>query len=208
LAEVTPLLSASVIVLRDAPLEVLMLRRLDTASFVPSLWVFPGGVADEADFEGTSDTVEAMRVTAARELFEESGVWLGPLPADAEEKRRKLLSGELSFRELSAGADLRQLVLTSHWITPIGVPKRFDTYFFLAKVERDVVATLHAEEATEILWIAPQEALEKLDIIFPTRKNLEALAGFATADELIDSRRGADIPTIQPVIVDKKIRLP
>ncbi|HEV7922007.1 MAG TPA: NUDIX hydrolase [Thermoanaerobaculia bacterium] len=204
----TPLLSASVIVLRDAPLEVLMLRRLDTASFVPSLWVFPGGVADEADFEGTSDTVEAMRVTAARELFEESGVWLGPLPADAEEKRRKLLSGELSFRELSAGADLRQLVLTSHWITPIGVPKRFDTYFFLAKVERDVVATLHAEEATEILWIAPQEALEKLDIIFPTRKNLEALAGFATADELIDSRRGADIPTIQPVIVDKKIRLP
>lgn len=208
MAEVTPLLSASVIVLRDAPLEVLMLRRLDTASFVPSLWVFPGGVADEADFEGTSDTVEAMRVTAARELFEESGVWLGPLPADAEEKRRKLLSGELSFRELSAGADLRQLVLTSHWITPIGVPKRFDTYFFLAKVERDVVATLHAEEATEILWIAPQEALEKLDIIFPTRKNLEALAGFATADELIDSRRGADIPTIQPVIVDKKIRLP
>jgi len=42
----------------------------------------------------------------------------------------------------------------------------------------------------------------------PTRKNLEAIAGFATADELLDARRGADIPVIQPIIVDKKIRLP
>lgn len=206
MAEVTPLLSASVILLRDAPLEVLMLRRRDTASFVPSLWVFPGGVADEADFAGTTDTVDAMRVTAARELFEESGVWLGPVrPTD--EQRQALLRAEVAFRELGQ-PDLDQLVLTSHWITPVGVPKRFDTYFFLAKVQRDVVATLHEEEAADMRWIAPREALETLDIIFPTRKNLEAIAGFATADELIDSRRGADIPVIQPIIVDKKIRLP
>ncbi|HKO58090.1 MAG TPA: NUDIX hydrolase [Thermoanaerobaculia bacterium] len=204
----TPLLSASVLVLRDDPFEVLMLRRHDTASFVPSLWVFPGGVAEAADFDGTSDTVDAMRVTAARELFEESGVWLGTPPPDAEEKRRALLAGELSFRELIAQADLDQLVWTAHWITPVGVPKRFDTYFFLAKVPRDTVATLHADESAEIRWIAPTEALETLDIIFPTRKNLEAIAGFPNADALIDSRRGVEIPTIQPIIVDRKIRLP
>ena len=225
MAEVTPLLSASAIVLRDAPLEVLMLRRLSSASFVPDLWVFPGGVAEAEDHEGTTDVVDAMRVTAARELFEEAGVWLGA-SAPSEEQRQRLLRGEVSFRELYVGRasarpdsaagraearptlDLAQLVLTSHWVTPVGVPKRFDTYFFLVKVSRDVVATLHAEEARELRWIAPQEALETLDIIFPTRKNLEAIAGFATADELLGSRRGADIPTIQPIIVDKKIRLP
>ncbi len=206
MAEVTPLLSASVIVLRDGPLEVLMLRRLDTASFVPSLWVFPGGVAEPADFEGTADTVDAMRVTAARELFEEAGVWLGPVPPN-DEQRKALLAGKVAFRELGT-PELGRLILTSHWITPIGVPKRFDTYFFLAKVDRDVVATHHEEEATEMRWIAPPEAIETLDIIFPTRKNLEALAGFATADALIDARRGAEIPVIQPIIVDKKIRLP
>ena len=36
----TPLPAASVIVLRDAPLEVLMLRRHGGASFMPNAWVF------------------------------------------------------------------------------------------------------------------------------------------------------------------------
>ena len=40
----TPLPAASVIVLRDSPLEVLLLRRNEKSSFVPNAWVFPGGV--------------------------------------------------------------------------------------------------------------------------------------------------------------------
>ena len=98
--------AASVIVLRDGPLEVLMLRRHGTASFAPNAWVFPGGVVDASDERGS--VLATMRLTAARELFEETGIWLGAPLAGAAEKRRALLAGAVPFREL---LDLR-------WITP------------------------------------------------------------------------------------------
>lgn len=205
MAAVTPVLAASVVVLRDAPLEVLMLRRHDYASFVPGLWVFPGGAADEADFEGAADTLDAMRATAARELFEESGVWLGAAPANAEWQRRALLAGRTGMRAIGE-PELDRLVWLSHWITPVGVPKRFDTYFFVTSVGRDVVATRHEDEASDMRWIAPSEALQTLDIIAPTRRNLEAVARFRTANEAVDAQRGADIPTILPPEIDRRLR--
>jgi 8-oxo-dGTP pyrophosphatase MutT (NUDIX family) len=200
--------AASVIVLREAPLEVLMLRRGAGASFVPNAWVFPGGAVDEDDARGT--TLDTMRVTAARELFEETGIWLGAPPADAATRRRALLAGEIAFASLlaEAPAELEKLVWTSHWITPTPVPKRFDTYFFVAAVPRDAEATLEGDECADLRWLAPEAALAELDMVFPTIKNLEALRGYDTAAELIDSRRGAVIEAIQPIIVDRKIVLP
>jgi len=204
-----PIPAASVIVLRDSPLEVLMIRRSDTASFVPSAWVFPGGIVEQLDREiarerGDGSLLGRMRVAAARELFEETGVWLGAPLENAESKRRRLLNGILSFRQLldESPVDFAQLVWTSHWITPIGVPKRFDTYFFLAKVPRETVATVHADEAVESEWIAPGDAMAKLKMVFPTIKNLEAIRDYTSADELIASRKDAKIEAIQPVLVD------
>jgi 8-oxo-dGTP pyrophosphatase MutT (NUDIX family) len=155
-----------------------------------------------------------MRIAAARELFEESGIWLGPKLPDADEKRKSLLAGEATFAELvrEAPVDFEALVWTSRWITPVGVPKRFDTYFFLAAIGRDAIASAENVEAVEVRWIAPSEAIEKLQIVFPTLKNLEALVGFRTAEELLASRRGGAIPTTRPVLVvedgRKKIILP
>lgn len=166
--DVTPLPAASVIVLRDAPLEVLLLRRSEKSSFVPNAWVFPGGIAEEDD----------PRETAVRETREETGLHLDPA----------------------------SLVCTSRWITPIGLPKRFDTWFFLAVVPRDAVVTVDGNEIVEAMWIAPADALARRDLrlVFPTIKNLEAIAGFATSAELIESRRGAIIEPVQPVLVNGK----
>jgi 8-oxo-dGTP pyrophosphatase MutT (NUDIX family) len=179
MAEVEAVPAASVIVLRDAPLEVLMIRRNENASFVPNAWVFPGGMVEQLDREiarerGDGSLLGRMRVAAARELFEESGVWLGTPLENAESKRRRLLAGSLSFRALldESPVDFAQLVWTSHWITPLGVPKRFDTYFFLTTVSRDVVATVENDEAVEAVWITPDDALAKLKMVFPTSKNL------------------------------------
>jgi len=209
MAEVNAIPAASVILLRDAPLEVLMIRRHENASFVPDAWVFPGGMVEQLDREiarerGDGSMLGRMRVAGVRELFEETGVWLCAPIENADSKRRRLLAGNLSFRALldESPVDLEQLVWTSHWITPIGVPKRFDTYFFLAKVSRDVVATLANDEATETIWISPDDALVQLKMVFPTIKNLEAIRGFTSAEELIESRRGAKIEPVQPVLVD------
>ena len=210
LKEVEPLPAASVLVLRDSPFEILMLRRTVSASFVPNTWVFPGGITEALDLE-----LGGMHSTGARETFEETGVWLGAPLEDAEHKRRRLLAGSLSFRHVLTEAPLEKesLVLTSRWITPVGLPKRFDTYFFLATVPRDVIATAEQSEAAEVVWIPPAEALQKhaareMAMVFPTLRNLEALAGFTNAGELIESRRGAVIEPVLPVLVDGKPTLP
>jgi 8-oxo-dGTP pyrophosphatase MutT (NUDIX family) len=211
-AEVPPIPAASVIVLRDSPLEVLMIRRHSKSSFVPDAWVFPGGVVEPADDDGTE--LGTMRIAATRELFEESGIWLGAPLADADAKRLALLAGEITFASLldESPIDFEKLVWTSRWITPVGVPKRFDTYFFLAVVDRNAIASAENVEAVEVIWIPPAEAIEKLQIVFPTQKNLEALAGFTSAEELLASRRGVDVATTRPVLVvedgKKKILLP
>lgn len=211
-SEVTPLPAASVIVLRDDPFEVLMLRRHEKASFVPNAWVFPGGIAEESDAEvGDGSLLDTMRVTGVRETFEETGVWLGAPLADPERRRRELLDGKVAFRELVAEAplDLTRLVWTSRWITPAGIPKRFDTYFFLATVSRDAVATAEQNEVVDVTWIHPAAALAKhaareMQMVFPTLRNLEAIAGFANAAELFDARRDAVIEPVEPVLVNGK----
>lgn len=166
---ITPIPAASVIVLRDAPLEVLLLRRHDGSSFVPGAWVFPGGAIEEG---------ESPAAAAARETFEEAGLHLDP----------------------------NDFVLTSRWITPEGIPKRFDTYFFLARVDRDAEVTIDGREIVESMWLTPADALARRDLklVFPTIKNLEALTSFADAQTLIDARRGAVVEPIQPVLVNGK----
>lgn len=203
--EVPALPAASAIVLRE-PFEVLMMRRHAGASFMPNAWVFPGGIAEEVDHE-----LGGLHVTAVRETFEETGVWLGAPLDDAEHKRRRLLAGSLSIRQVLAEAPLdpERLVLTSRWITPIGVPKRFDTYFYLAKVGRGTIATAEEHEAVGVTWIHPEDALAKhaareMQMVFPTLRNLEALRGFATIEELIESRKGVAVEPIMPVLVDGK----
>jgi 8-oxo-dGTP pyrophosphatase MutT (NUDIX family) len=168
---IVPLPAASVLVLRDAPFEVLMLQRSEKSSFVPGAWVFPGGVADAADEND-------LRATAVRETFEETGLTLDP----------------------------EALVITSRWITPVGMPKRFDTYFYLASVARDVDVRANADEVSNWMWIAPADALSRRDLklVLPTIKNLEAIAVFDNAAALIESRRGAVIEPVEPVLVNGK----
>jgi len=190
-AEVEAIPAASVILLRDDPLEVLMIRRHANSSFVPDAWVFPGGGTEESD--RADALLNTMRNTGARELFEETGISLGePL-------------------------DFEKLVWTSRWITPVGVPKRFDTYFFIACTGRDTTTTLQESEAVDSIWISPADAVQRhmsddFPLVFPTLKNLEAIVGFPSAAELMDARRNADIPTTRPILVVeggvKKIVLP
>jgi len=173
-------------------------------------WGFPGGVLELG---------ETVAAGAMRELFEETGIWLGRTLRDAAEKRRKLLARQVRFGDLFAEApiDIERLVWTARWITPVGTPKRFDTYFFLACVGRNVVATAEQNEAVEVTWISPARAVERhmtgnFPLVFPTLKNLQAIVGFASSADLLDVRRKAEIATTRPILVvengQKKILLP
>lgn len=221
---VPPVPAASVITLRGDPFEVLFMRRTSTSSFVPDAWVFPGGSVDPIDrelaelhLEGAE--LDAMRVCALRELFEESGIWIGDPLEDALGIRSRLLDDPEAFRELfeACASQVDRLTWTSRWITPVGVPKRFDTFFFLLEVDPGQDATPENREGVEVRWLTPREALDRhargeFSMVFPTIRNLEAIVGAASSSSLIESRRGAEIEPVQPVLIveggRKRIVLP
>lgn len=217
--------AASTIVLRGDPFRVLLMRRNENSTFVPGAWVFPGGVVEPSDEEVArwikrdGDELATLKVCAVRELFEETGIWTGPPLDDSAFCRAELLEGRRPFLEMAREVPPRidGLVLTSRWVTPVGVPKRYDTCFFLIRVADESVATPDLMEGVEMIWITPADALERhrlgeLSMVFPTIRNLEAITDSTSAESLLGSRRYTTIPTTRPILViegnRKRIVLP
>jgi 8-oxo-dGTP pyrophosphatase MutT (NUDIX family) len=124
---------------------------------------------------------DSLERTAVRELFEEARV---RLPEDA-------------------------LVRFSHWITPPGEARRFDTHFFVARAPNDQVARADERETHDLRWISPSDALAQyavgaLHLVYPTIKHLERLAEFADVDALLAYARAKKIVTVAPyaLVVD------
>jgi 8-oxo-dGTP pyrophosphatase MutT (NUDIX family) len=169
-----PRRAATVILLRGAGerLEVLLVRRNPAARFMGGAWVFPGGAVDAA--EGDDDA--AHRAAGIREVAEEAGIELG---------------------------DAEALVPFARWITPEQVRIRFDTWFYLAAAPPGQQARPDGAETVDARWLAPGEALAAhesgdLPLVFPTIKNLERLARFGTADELLGWAAGREVTPVQP----------
>src|SRR6186713_114882 len=141
-------------------------------------------------------------VAAIRECFEESGLLFAR--ADGSELvdldgsdavrlapwRGALHRGEKAIAELCAAEGLRlaadRLVYLSHWLTPIGRAKRFDTRFFIAAMPVAQTAAHDGAELLEQMWVAPKEALARKDslkLLTPTQKTLETIGRFANVAE-------------------------
>ena len=152
----TPKPAATVLLVRDAPaLEVLMVRRSAGMAFGASAWVFPGGKVAGADSapewddlsDGSYDHyVRSLRIAAAREVFEESGLLLATRDGEvlnaaasaAFDSQRTAVEADPSLfinlvREAGLRLTLDRLVPFAHWITPSFEPRRFDTHFFLVR---------------------------------------------------------------------------
>lgn len=166
--------SASVVLWREgAPgRELYWVRRSREVSLGGGFYAFPGGRVDEADAAhaarvGLGDD-GALRVAAARELFEETGILLASGPLDraaAEKSRRALLDGSTTFEAaieaLGVELDGRALAYAGRWLTPPFVPTRFDARFFLAAAPADQVPEIWPGELVGGEWITPDAALEK-----------------------------------------------
>lgn len=110
-------------------------------------------------------------------------------------------------------AQTEHLVLASdclnyyaHWITPEGMPKRFDTHFFLAIAPAEQEAAHDRLETSEGIWIAPSEALARFErkefpLVFATIHQLRDLAVFSSVQEALESTAKQHVPTHVPVLV-------
>jgi 8-oxo-dGTP pyrophosphatase MutT (NUDIX family) len=164
--------AASVIVLRDAPDGPEVLLVQRT----PKAHFMGGAWVFPG---GAVDEGEAVEQTARRELEEEAAL---ALPDDAT------------------------LTPFSRWITPAEVKTRFDTWFFVVEAPAGAEPRVDGAECVDLRWIRPQHALdehseERLELVFPTIKHLEQLAGFPSVAATIEAAAAREVTPVQPRIV-------
>lgn len=220
--------AATVLLIRDASsrldtgVEVWMLRRKDTLVFAPNAWVFPGGVVEthdalplqwlgrelEAVAEGMRcDTKRAATLVAAaiRETFEECGVLLAGFDRQGvdESDRQELLEGRVSLQSMlqrhGGWVDGDALVPWAWWLTPDWSPRRYDTWFFLARLPAGQEPRhVEAGEASVARWVSPAAMVREHNdgaalLLPPTLECLERLAAFSSVDDVF----AATPPTLE-----------
>lgn len=151
----------------------------------------------------------AYWVAAIREAFEESGLLLARNEAGEvvsltdpqiaqrfTEHRRQLNAGTAAFPALLQTENLQlaadQLTYFAHWITPVGLPRRYDTRFFMAEAPGGQEPLQDEQETIAATWVSPSEALSLhqrggFEMRTPTVRTLES---FADYDNVTNLRRG------------------
>lgn len=202
-----PIPAATLVLMRaraGGPPELLVTERTGNMAFAAGALVFPGGRID-ADDHRTAEMLgtEAAKVAAIRETIEEAGLapGLSPMPdAATVEALREGLADEEPFASLLAAhgraIDEEALVAFARWCPNFRETRRFDTLFFLAEAPADAPEPRISEhEAVRAFWASAKEVLAEIEAglahaIFPTRRNLERLARFASfAEARADAER-------------------
>jgi 8-oxo-dGTP pyrophosphatase MutT (NUDIX family) len=226
-------------------IEVFMMVRHHQIEFNSGALVFPGGSVDDNDREivartelhgggeGLDENALGFRIAAIRETFEESGILLArskgaEMLIDAARAseiaaahRVALCEGKTTFLEILADNGLwlalDELVPYAHWITPEGMPKRFDTWFFLAAAPPDQLGAHDGRESTDSIWVSPREALEggengRFKLPFPTTRNLIKLGKQPNVSAALDDATGKPIVTVMPIMTKlnggRQLRIP
>ena len=210
--------AATVMLVRDNPhLEVFMLRRNPRAVFGPGAYVFPGGAVDDDDANvatsgrdhASTDRLMsrdgALRwwVAAAREAFEESGFLLSDraVAGDLTDARKSLNAGDATFSGLLQARDVAvacdSMFLFSHWLTPEGQPRRYDTWFLLAHAPEGQIGTHDNAETVDSEWVRPGDMLrrwgnDEIELIFPTMRTLRVMEQFDNAHDIVAALANAE----------------
>src|SRR5215475_5162773 len=226
-------------------IEVFMMVRHYEIDFNSGALVFPGGSVDKGDNEiianpqlySGGEAMEAgelsFRIAAIRETFEESGILLArpkgsKALVDAKRAgeieaahRTELCEGKITFLKVLSDSGmllaLDELVPYAHWITPEGMPKRFDTWFFLAAAPPDQLGAHDGKESTDSIWLSPREALEggetgRFKLPFPTTRTLIKLGKQPSVKAALAEPSGKPIITVMPVMTrlngGRQLRIP
>lgn len=212
--------AATVVVFRraagDEVPELLMVQRSKDMRFAGGAAVFPGGRIDPADralaarlAPDSEPELAAARIAAIRETLEETGL------AIAVSERVSAAQAAAARALAIADGGLAPVLERHRWTLELDrlVPfarwcpqheRAFDTRFFLHDLGTGAVqVAVDATENTSLFWASAAAALDMSDrgeiqVIFPTRRNLERLAQFASFAEARAHAEATPIRTITP----------
>lgn len=194
---VTP--AASILVTsKDHPEQVLLVKRNANLRFFGRFWAFPGGKSDADDDPANfaidksvgTDRISGLKITAIRELFEETGILLaksaGMIPTANQilTWRLEILTGKILFSKLCQREhltfDLSILQYIGEITTPPFTQMRFATTFFVVELESMQNAEIIDGELVESRWATAHDFLEdwrggKILLSPPTAVALQAI---------------------------------
>jgi 8-oxo-dGTP pyrophosphatase MutT (NUDIX family) len=176
--------------------------------------------ATAADPEGRTGLGTGLRAAAIREQFEEANILLAYQDEQMLAVNKELAQRFATYRqafnqrkgslvELARKEGLKlatdHLAYFAHWITPEGLPKRYDTHFFLAVAPVEQEAVYDQLETSDGMWIQPAIALERFSagtfpLAFPTYHQLRDLARYNTVQEALDVAAVHYVPTHKPLL--------
>lgn len=176
--------ASTVVLVREAEndIETLLLLRNTKLTFEGGAWVFPGGKVDPEDYppESADDALHGgdrrkLEYLAAinaviRETHEEAGLRIAP----------------------------SDLIHIAHWTTPMGLPRRYATWFFLCPLHTQVDIVVDDDEILDYQWLTPRMALTlheagTIRLPTPTSHTLQSIAHYDSVARLCADMRGADI---------------
>ena len=179
--------AATLVLFRDrtsGPPELLITQRAAGMVFAGGALVFPGGRIDPEDRVRGAQHAElpaddaAARIAALRETAEEVG--------------------------FDFGLGIHDLAPFARWLPKHRQARNFDTLFYIARVPADAPEPkADGGETVRAFWASAADVLAMCDrgeaeIIFPTRRNLERLAQFASFDEAVEHALAHPIIPITP----------
>ena len=205
--------------------ELLMVQRSTEMRFAGGAAVFPGGRVDAADFQlaealgaADPDTRDewAARIAAVRETIEETGLVVGMhqrATLEQAQTARAMLLEQAELAPVLAAMgwtlNLAGLVPFSRWRPKHRHMRIYDTRFYLIDLGTGAVDLLVDEtENTHLFWVSAAEALQMADageiqVIFPTRRNLERLAQFADFEAALAHVATFPSQMITPAITER-----
>ena len=173
----------------DGPPDLLITQRAAGMAFAGGALVFPGGRIDPEDEVRAGDHLDlapedaSARIAALRETAEEVGS--------------------------AYGLTIDDLTPFARWLPKHRQSRNFDTRFYIARVPEDAPDPVaDGGETVRAFWAGAAEVLAMCDrgeaeIIYPTRRNLERLAQFASFSEAVDDALHHPVDPITPFREDR-----
>jgi len=182
-------------------------------------WAGPAPAQWAAWLGVEEDLARALVCAAVRETFEESGVLLaGPSPDEvvadttgddweadrvALESRELAMTDFLNRRGLVLRTDL--LGVWSGWLTPVFEPKRYRTWFFVARLPEGQITRDVSTESSEVVWLPALDAVDAVEagtlaMLPPTYLTCLEVGQHAGLDGVMAAAAGREVAMFMPEV--------